>query len=163
MKKYLFFTIFIAIFAVYTITSCSNEKKDDLNYKKACELKDFSTAYEIVDKLKEIELAKHSEYEAEPHDVFWGGPNYDKDKKRVEYEAAKKNASEAERYVVMQEAMYVLESQGADGLMRILGITKEHEDCAGWLYNELLDITSRMGDKELYEKMQHLGNSGYGY
>ena len=57
MKKNLVFTYFIAMIAIIMMTGCGNSEKEEMiqsrNYRKACELKDFITAYEIVDELKE--------------------------------------------------------------------------------------------------------------
>lgn len=117
-------------FGLATLCSCgskssssSSEESKELsqlvtagNYKKACELKEFSTAYEIVDKLK---------------------------------------SDEAEKYVVLQEALFVLESNGTDGIMRIVGIAKEH-DAEGWLYLELLDVAKKMGDTDLANRFESI-------
>ena len=138
MKKNLIFAIFIAISAVFTITSCKDEKKEmieSLNYKKACELKDFSTAYEIVDKLKDNALYEKT------HQIL---EEYILD--------AEKKYKEAEKYVVLQEAITVLEENGTNGLGRIVGIAKEH-DAESWLYEELLDVAKKIGDTDLTEEI----------
>ena len=88
MKKILFIAI-IGI-SIATLCSCgsksgSSEESKAItgDYKKACELREFSTAYAIIDKLKKEE-----------------GENV---------------SDEAEKYVVLQEALFVLESKGTDG------------------------------------------------
>lgn len=148
MTKNLFFAIFIALSVVLILTSCTDEKKEmleSLNYKKACELKDFPTAYEIVDKLKE----KTSKAK-----VWYEGHTY-LDDAGPEYIAAKEKSDEAERYVVLQESLMVLESEGSNGLMRIIGIAKEH-NAEGWLYSELIDVANKIGDTDLAERIQNI-------
>ena len=141
MKKNLFFAIFIAISAVLIITSCKDEKKEmieSLNYKKACDLKDFSTAYEIVEKLKkEAFEAKHTKWAGDGSSII-----LDKENKY----------KEAEKYVVLQEAITVIEESGTNGLVRIVGIAKEH-DAESWLYEELLDVARKIGDTDLTEEI----------
>lgn len=158
MKKNLFFAIFLAISAVLIITSCKDEKKEmieSLNYKKACDLKDFSSAYEIVDKLKEKtseskkELAKMLNIYSEDYANKEYGTYYTEDLKK---------SDEAERYVVLQEAITVLEESGTNGLMRIVGIAKEH-NAESWLYEELLDVARKIGDTDLADRIINIMNS----
>jgi hypothetical protein len=161
MKKYLFLVAIIG-FGVATLCSCgsgstsseepkgiSEKEKEKLveakNYKKACELKEFPTAYEIVDKLKEVTSEKK---------VWYEGHSY-LDSAYPNYKAAKEKSDEAERYVVLQESMYVLESEGTNGLMRIIGIGKEH-NAEDWLYPELLDVAKKIGDTDLANKIENI-------
>ena len=156
MTKNLFFAIFIALSAVLSLTSCTDEKKEmieSLNYKKACELKDFQTAYEIVDILKE----KTSEAKVNMERVNDGDWSWSREA-RAEYTEAVKKSQEAERYVVLQESLMVLESEGTNGLMRIVGIAKEH-NAESWLYSELHDVANKIGDTDLAEKIQNMINS----
>lgn len=71
------------------------------------------------------------------------------------------NQEEAKRYVILQEAMYVLEQQGEDGIMKISVITKENK--AYWLPAELLDFARISENSSLIEKLEKLeencGNS----
>ena len=131
----------------------SDKEKDKLiqsqNYRKACELKEFLTAYQIVDKLKEETSEAKSHYELTKDMSMIG------DQRLSDYNEAKKKSDEAERYVVLQEAMLVLESEGTNGLMRIVGIAKEHS-AEGWLYSELLDIAKKIGDNDLKERIQNI-------
>ena len=76
-------------------------------------------------------------------------------KTKATYEVAQRNFVEAEKYVILQEAIYVLESEGAEGLMRIVGIAKEH-NAEEWLYSELLDVTNKIGDTDLAERIQNI-------
>ena len=160
MKKNLFFVIFIALSAVFSLTSCTDEKKEmieSLNYKKACELKDFQTAYEIVDKLKEVTSKKKVRARGDANAADEG---YSYAVESVsEYEEAKKVSDEAEKYVVLQEAITVLEESGTNGLMRIVGIAKEH-NAERWLYSELLDVANKIGDTDLAERFQNIIKSG---
>ena len=163
MKKNRFLSLFVVLLAVLTIVSCgskgpkssevlSDEGKaeliENLNYRKACELKDFETAYQIVDKLKEWTSSKKIEYDNNL------GSDYT-EKYYSEYQEYKKRSDEAERYVVLQEAMLVLESDGSNGLMRIVGIAKEHK-VEGWLYSEMADLAKKIGDPELEEKFNNM-------
>lgn len=125
-------------FGVATLCSCgsspsSSKDSEDTkglsklviaeDYRKACELKEFSIAYEIIDKLKK--------------------------------EKGENVSDEAEKYVVLQEALFVLESKGIDGIMRIVGIAKEH-NAEGWLYIELLDVAKKMGDTDLANRIENI-------
>ena len=137
MKKSLIMLAIIG-FGVATLCSCgsspsSSKDSEDTNglskliiaedYRKACELKEFSIAYEIIDKLKK--------------------------------EKGENVSDEAEKYVVLQEALFVLESKGIDGIMRIVGIAKEH-NAEGWLYIELLDVAKKMGDTDLANRIENI-------
>ncbi len=93
------FTILSAFVAVLSLVSCS----EDLDYKKACAEKDWLKAYEIVDKLQKKE-AKVTEISVEQGWSF-----------------------EPLHYVVTQEALFVLDEYGDNGLVRIIGIAKEHD------------------------------------
>ena len=160
MKKNLFYVIVVIVSMIFISTSCGSksgeglsedEKKElveSLNYKKACELKDFSTAYEIVDKLKEVTSEKKKVYESVSNfnHIF-----------KAEYQAAKDKSDEAERYVVLQESLIVIESEGSNGLMRIVAIAKEH-NAENWLFSELLDVAKKIGDTDLAERIQNMIN-----
>ena len=137
MKKSLIMLAIIG-FGVATLCSCgsspsSSKDSEDTkglskfviaeDYRKACELKEFSIAYEIIDKLKK--------------------------------EKGENVSDEAEKYVVLQEALFVLESKGIDGIMRIVGIAKEH-NAEGWLYIELLDVAKKMGDTDLANRIENI-------
>lgn len=54
-----------------------------------------------------------------------------------------------------QEAIVALEENGENGIMRIVGIAKEH-DAEGWLYKELLDVAKKIGDDGLAERFQKI-------
>lgn len=156
MTKNLYFVIFIALSAVLSLTSCTDEKKEmieSLNYKKACELKEFSTAYEIVDLLKKKTSEAKVEWERQGGSFL---PKYSIEKEALEkYKEAELLSEEAERYVVLQESLIVLESEGSNGLTRVVGIAKEH-NAESWLYLELLDVFNKIGDKELAGKFEDL-------
>ena len=159
MKKNLFFAIFLAISAVLIITSCKDEKKEmieSLNYKKACDLKDFSSAYEIVDILKKVTSEKGVRASGD-RDAANEGYSFAIESVS-EYTEAKKMSDEAERYVVLQEAITVLEESGTNGLMRIVGIAKEH-NAESWLYEELLDVARKIGDTDLADRIINIMNS----
>lgn len=121
----------------------SEEEKKELlencNYKKACELKEFSTAYEIVDKLKEETDRIKYVYSHQP----------------ILCDNTQKKSDEAERYVILQESLYLLESEGTNSLMRIVGIGKEH-NAEGWLYRELLDVAKKIGDTDLVNGIENI-------
>lgn len=128
MKKIFLFLIG-SVFCVFVI-GCTSSPEND--YRKACEEHDFIKAYQIVDDLDKERL------------------NVDDD----HYYVALGRADEAKRYVIVQEAMYLLEQGGDANLMRIVGIVKEHE--AEWLYDELIDVAQRIGDEELAEKILNM-------
>lgn len=169
MKKYLVLVAIIG-FSVATLCSCgsgstsskgsmglSDKEKKELvktdNYKKACELKEFPVAYEIVDNLKKETSEKKVDADK---DADAAAEGYSYAKKNVsKYEEAKKVSDEAERYVVLQESMYVLESEGTNGLMRIVGIGKEH-NAEDWLYPELLDVAKKIGDTDLANRIENI-------
>ena len=67
-------------------------------------------------------------------------------------------SEEAERYVVLQESLIVLESEGSNGLTRVVGIAKEN-NAEGWLYSELFDVANKIGDKDLAERIQNIISS----
>ena len=160
MKKFYFYFTIIVLTA-FVMTSCgskanraseklSDEKKElieSLNYRKACENKDFLTAYEIVDELKSRTSYAKVEYDAAGYDY--------KTKYFSKYQEAKKVSDEAERYVVLQEAMLVLESEGSNGLMRIVGIAKEHK-VEAWLFHEMADLANKIGDTDLETKFNNM-------
>lgn len=63
-------------------------------------------------------------------------------------------SDEAERYVILHEAMYVLEQGEESSLMKIAFIAKEHK--ANWLFGELEDVAHQMGDEELAQKLSSM-------
>ena len=148
MKKNNFFAMFIASVFIIAMTSCS----EDLDYKKACAEKDWPKAYAIVDILSEKEQKLQVDYE-----TLW----YENDEKREarsKYNNAHENYINALRYVVLQESMVVLEESGEGGLMRIVGIAKEH-NAESWLFSELADVAQKIGDTDLEEKIKRINNS----
>lgn len=166
MKKDLLYVMVTTVSMLLISTSC-RQIGQDLDYRKACEEKDFVRAYEIVDLLRqEVSEAKVDYDEAsegvKDNGLFGEGPGpapleaYGKAKGK--YEVAQREFAKAERYVILQEAIYVLESQGTEGLMRVVGIAKEN-NAESWLYSELLDVAKKIGDTELAEKIQNMINS----
>ena len=169
MKKTLLFAMIG--FGLATLCSCGSKSNPSLDlkeptslskleiakdYKKACELKEFSTAYEFVDKLKKVT----SEKKIKADEVAKNAKNGMSSAIAVvsEYEEAKKVSDEAEKYVVLQEALSVLESEGTNGIIRIVGIAKEH-DAEGWLYIELLDVAKKIGDTDLANRIENIIHS----
>lgn len=148
MKKLSIFRLFMALAVVFSLSNCTSEKAkliEDLNYRKACEMKDYLTAYEIVDKLKEKTLEWKIKYDID----------YNNQYVRSNYVETEKKSDEAEKYVVLNEAISVLESEGSHGLMRIIGIAKEH-DAEPWLYYELIDVAMKIGDSDLEERIKEI-------
>ena len=135
-------------FSFFTDESESGHASD---YKEACSNHDWDTAYKIVDSKREkmqsyyVKMRQHQ-------DDFFGD---EKDKYSAEYDTAKEKYEEAFRYVVLQEAIVTLEESGENGIMRIVGIAKEH-DAEGWLYKELLDVAKKIGDDGLAERFQKI-------
>jgi len=166
MKKDLLYVMITIVSMLLVLTSCG-QSSQDLDYRKACEEKDFVRAYEIVDKLRqEVSDAKIDYDKASEHikhkGIFGEGPGpaplEEYGEAKGKYEVAQKEFAKAERYVILQEAIYVLESQGTEGLMRVVGIAKEN-NAESWLYSELLDVAKKIGDTELAEKIQNMINS----
>lgn len=62
---------------------------------------------------------------------------------------------DALKYVMIQEALFVLEEFHEDGLVRIVGIAKEH-DAEKWLYDELATTMRSAGKVELADKIQKM-------
>ncbi len=154
MKKVLYYAACLLCVFSFVFMSCS-QSGQDLDYKKACEEKDFLKAYQIVDKLKEETSIKKQEYYNKQVVVIIGEEDDGSEVSDPEYNEAKKKSDEAERYVILQEAMFVLETQGTNGLIRIIGIAKEH-NAEEWLYSELADIARKIGDSELEERINNL-------
>lgn len=121
------------------------------DYKEACSNHDWDTAYKIVDSKRE-EMQSYYVKMRQHQDDFLGD---EKDKYSAEYDTAKEEYEKAFHYVVLQEAIAMLEDQGEDGITRIVGIAKEHE-AESWLYNELLDIAKKIGDDVLVDRFQEL-------
>lgn len=147
MKRIDYFAVFIASVFIIAMTSCGPSFGKDLDYRKACEEKDFVKAYEIVDILKEeINYAKttswYGDLNREPH-----------------VRAAREKAAEAEKYVVLQESMMLLENGDDSSLMRIVAVAKEH-NADRWLYDELIDVATKISRNDLAEKLKKMK---YGY
>ena len=139
MQKLAF--VFVACSALFFSIMTSGCSKD-LNYIKACEEKDWAKAYEIVEAL-------HQEYVELPDKIenkWYGTSKY----KEMRKEALKKY-KKADRYVILHEALSVVEEYGENGLIRIGGIIKEHD--AKWLYRELIDVAKITGSKDLEERL----------
>ena len=158
MKKFILF-----IFAALLVCSCGNSSnkasEDDYNkaseddYKVACENGDFVKAYSIVKDMKE----KMQNYENEnAEDIRRGEKGWSFGQQELAtYTNLKNNYEEAKKYVVLQEAISILENQGISGLPKITFIAKEH-DAESWLYLELCDIAESMGDEELVKRLQKI-------
>ena len=114
----------------------------DKDYKTPCEEKDFAKAYEVVDNLKEIASTCESRSD---------GGGAEAKSWYTDYQNARAAAEEAERYVVLQEGLYMLEQGDDVGLMKIAVIAKEHN--ADWLYKELESVARNTGNDELVEKI----------
>jgi hypothetical protein len=185
MKKNSLFTYVIAMIAFFMMASCGNggskpsEESSDTeissnssklsdeelrhliykdDFRKACELKEYLTAYKIVDKFNDEASrfkANMEKYRAlAERDKGW--TNYYSEAK-ARYEESLKKYIDTKKYVVLQESLFVLESEGVNGLMRIVGIAKEH-DSEDWLYTELLDVAKKIGDSDLTERLQNMIN-----
>ncbi len=142
MKKLAFvFAACSALFFSIMTSGCSK----DLNYIKACEEKDWAKAYAIVDELENIAHDKELVWREAQNDhgtasLAQVGPHRD-------FANSLEKAVKANKYVVFHEAMYVIEENGENGLMRIAGIIKEHD--AKWLYRELIDVAKKTGNNNL--------------
>ena len=150
MKRKYFFAMFIASVFIITMSSCS----EDLDYRKACAEKDWPKAYAIVDKLLEEAQELEVDYKRYQHSVY----KKELKESKAKYDNAHENYLDALRYVVLQESMVVLEESGERGLIRIVGIAKEH-NAESWLFSELADIAQKIGDADLEEKINNMINS----
>ena len=135
--------------------STTEKEPEPTDYKEACEQHDFQKAYSIVNELKK----EMQEYENENANAISDGERglfYGQDEVAT-YKNLKENYEEAEHYVVLQEATYILESQGLDGLVKISMVVKEHD--AQWVYADLIDIAVAMGNEELENRLQKLAGT----
>ena len=155
MKK-IFLIIILCAISFAIARSCgggsTTENYTTENYKEACEQHDFQKAYSIVNELKK----EMQEYENEnAHEISCGktGLAFGQDEFAT-YKNLKENYEEAEHYVVLQEATYILESQELDGLVKISMVVKEHN--AQWVYAELIDIAVAMGNEDLVIRLKKL-------
>lgn len=157
MKKNLF-TFSAAFIVMLAFASCNywnlNYLKD-LDYRKACAEKDFEKAYQIVDAFKDISKDRLQNWRDIQARYGTMGPK--QEGAEDAYQIAVAEYQQVLKYVVLQEALFVLESEGSNGLMRIIGIAKEHQ-AEGWLYPELLDVAKKIGNKDLTEKIQNIIN-----
>lgn len=153
MKK-IYRIIMLCVMAV-ALASCGGSSPEEIGpaeYKEACEQVDFIKAYSVVNKLKD----KMQNYERDHINMiknankgWWISQPY-----ITEYYNLKNNYEEAEHYVVLQEATYILESQGLEGITKITMIVKEHN--AKWVYKDLIDIAVAMGNDEMAVRMKEL-------
>lgn len=129
--------------------STTEKEPEPTDYKGACEQHEFQKAYSFVNELKK----EMQEYENKNATfIKYGGQN-----ELATYENLKENYEKAEHYVVLQEATYILESQGLEGLMKIAMIVKEHD--AQWVYADLIDIAVAMGNEELKNRLKKLAGT----
>lgn len=144
--------------ALVSCGGCSTTETSNEDYKEACEQHDFQKAYSIVNELKN-EMQEYENKNAKDitlgREYKWVGTE-----ELATYDNLKDNYEEAEHYVVLQEATYILESQGLDGLVKIAMIVKEHN--AKWVYNDLIDIAVAMGNEEMANRMKELAGSTSG-
>lgn len=155
----------------FSLISCggdTNYEKDYKNYEKdykdACAEQDWEKAYQWVEKYKEE--ADKNRIEAESVNPGWYGSGKSG---RKRYRAAiekyedlaefyQSKYEEGIRYVAFQECIYVIENHGINGMLRVIGIAKEH-NLENWLYPELLDVARKIGDEELEERFKKIMTS----
>lgn len=153
-KRYLRnLSVLCSLMLMFCFISCGGYGTD---YKKACEKQDWKAAYEIVDKLK----AQYEEAVTKKEETRQFG--YITGKERPEFKRAKKESEqklqsyeEALHYVVLQEAISVIEEDGVNGIQRIIGIAKEH-NADSWLYGELCIMAAQSGDTELSNELMNM-------
>lgn len=127
-----------------TLLSCG----EDMNYRKACEKKDWPKAYDIAYKIKEEGQPYYEKY------VSANGARYGWAlEAKAKYDHQEQQYQEAIRYIVLQEAMTVLDENGENGIMRIIAIAKEHK-AESWLFRELIEIAQQSGDESLVSRLQ---------
>lgn len=159
MKKVFKFIILAIIGSSMLSCGGSSENKSNNilieptdNYKTACEEGDFQKAYKIVAELK----TTMQDYQNEHASLIGYGPGTIGAEAFATYENLKLNYEEAERYVVLQEAISIIENQGIEGLPKIAFMVKEHN--AIWVYNDLIDMAVAMGDETLEARLKKLAN-----
>ncbi len=146
-----FFSIYLFVFAILGIVAALlyiHENPgffQDKDYRTPCEEKNFAKAYEIVDNLKEIASKEEGLYNENKDGHNDGG---------AAYRAARDLSEKAERYVILQEGLYMLEQGDDIGLMKIAVIAKEHN--AYWLYDELEEVARNSGNDELANKIRKM-------
>ena len=150
-------------------SSSENEKKNaelEQEYREACENKEFAKAYGAVAELRDIytKASTQCPSESEGKVSFEEYANFE-----IGVQNAHDNYLNAEKYVVIQEALTALETNGKNGLGRVAIIAKEHPmhgNCFfcgdkidrehRWLYNTLLEYATSADDEELQEKIQNI-------
>lgn len=145
--------VFTMRYVLFLLLTCSflSSCTEDTDYKKACAEQNWEKAYKIVDGLKEEAVDLHKTYLSE------GASHGTKSRKALQYEEQSRmkqiDYMKAKQYVVLQEALSVLEENGKEGIMRIVGIAKEH-DAEKWLYSELRDTAKKIGDDDLVQRFE---------
>lgn len=145
---------------IIALASCETNVEDQTavlvqEYKEACENQEYGKAYTAVEKLRIMseEIATQ-----EPERKYDNHNNRTNRKEisnwRTKYDNAKNNYIKAEKYVVLNEATYVLETQGMEGMTRLAYIIKEHK--AKWVIKDLVDMAKAIGKEELVESLNQL-------
>ena len=137
MDKKIFITL-IGL-ALLLLSSCNENK--DFDYRKACEERDFERAYIIVDNMFSDVAEKKAKYRGTDD---W-----------AKVLDAEEKAKEAKRYVILQEALMLMENGDDASLMRIVAIAKEHA-ADDWLFEELADVAHKIGNEDLACRLEEM-------
>ena len=124
----------------------SKELLKNGDYRTACANGDWSTAYNIVGKLKD----EANDYKAKNANIMF------LDNCAEEAKNLRDKYTEAEHYVVLQQCMTLIDEGDEGSMMRIAVIVNEHK--AEWVYDELEKIAKQMGNDELYETLSKMDN-----
>lgn len=111
---------------------------------KACENRDWSKAYEILDRYKKNMENAYTRYQ-ESKGILYDGAD-----ERAEYYRENSNYLDARKYIVVQECVYLLESDGISALPRIHMVMKEH-DCD--YYDDIIEIAITMNNPDLVQQL----------
>ena len=146
-------------FSFFLLNSCGEESANlnyETDYKEACAKQDWVKAYSWVQKYREEEVKARIDANSVSRSRV-GSKNYHH-VVRQRHDLANYYQSKYEegiRYVAMQECLYIIDNYGANGVLRIIGIAKEH-GIENWLFDELLDVAEKMGDEELIQKFKNM-------
>lgn len=154
MKKFLFLLVVAAGAVFYYLNSGSDFKSFEADYKKACDANDYVLAHEMLTAMNG-DLLKYQEDNKDAMEGALGNHSlvYRSDEEKVRlFDTYYNEYKEIERYVILHEATYILESQGLAGLPRISFLAKQYK--ADWLYDSLQDIALSLGNDEIINRLE---------
>lgn len=155
MKKFLLLLLVVAAATAFYFIFCGSDFKSfEADYKKACDANDYELAHEMLTAMNG-DLLKYQEDNKDAMEGALGKHSlvYRSDEEKVRlFETYYNEYKEIERYVILHETTYILESQGLAGLPRIAFLVKQYD--ADWLYDSLQDIALSLGNKEIITRLE---------